>query len=315
LSVYLLEELSTAALDRLDRARTAMILTVSPLEEHGPHLPVGVDAFTARHFATSIAERLVVTRPGWSAVLVPTLHLGSFTFDAPGTVTVRQRVLRDVVIDYGESLARSGFRYIFITNGHGGPGHLAALDEAAAVVCRRYRITMASLSSHLVWRFLTGAYADKMEAALGRPLTDIERQAFRDDAHGGWWETSMMLLLRPELVDGSYRDLPAKTYTWPERIIRNYPLKDGEPGYVGHPALADPAFATATCAMLMDEAMALVHGLLDGKVAMLHRRSPFFALPFFRTNFWPATFAAGVIAAVAAASYVSLRGLGRDRDA
>jgi creatinine amidohydrolase len=314
LTVYLLEELSTAALDRLDRDRTVILLTVSPLEEHGPHLPVGVDAFTARHFATGIAERLVATRPGWSAVLAPTLHLGSFTFDAPGTVTVRQRVVRDVLIDYGESLARTGFRYIFITNGHGGPGHLAALDEAAAVVCRRHRITMASLSSQLVWRFLTGAYADKIEAALGRPLTDVERQAFRDDAHGGWWETSMMLLLRPELVDGAFRDLPARTYTWPERLIPNYPLKGGGAGYVGHPALADPAFATASCAMLMDEAMALVNGLLDGKVAMLHRRSPFFALPFFRTNFWRVTIAAGVIAAAAAAGYMSMRALGHHRD-
>jgi creatinine amidohydrolase len=307
LNVYLLEELSTPALDRLDRDRTVIILTVSPLEEHGPHLPVGVDAFTARHFATSLAQRLVAARPGWSAVLAPTLHLGSFTFEAPGTVTVRQRLVRDVLIDYGASLARSRFRYIFIANGHGGPGHLAALDEAAAAVCRRHGVTMASLSSHLVWRFLTGAYADKIEAVLGRPLSDVERQALRDDAHGGWWETSMMLMLRPELVDQGYRQLPARTYAWPARIVRNYPLRDGGPGYVGHPALADPAFAAATSAMLMDEAMALVDGLLDGTVARLHRRSPFFALPFFRTNFWRATLAVGVVATAAAAGYLSLR--------
>src|SRR5262249_16486966 len=48
LSVHRLEEMSTPALDALDRARTVMLLTVSPLETHGPHLPVGVDAFAAR---------------------------------------------------------------------------------------------------------------------------------------------------------------------------------------------------------------------------------------------------------------------------
>src|SRR5262249_54428041 len=58
LSVYRLEEMSTPALDALDRERTVAVLTVSPLEEHGPHLPVGVDAFAARHFAETIAERL-----------------------------------------------------------------------------------------------------------------------------------------------------------------------------------------------------------------------------------------------------------------
>ena len=70
MTVYRLEEMSTPALDALDRDQTVILLTVSPLEEHGPHLPVGVDAFAARHFAETIAERVVAGRPGWSAVLV-----------------------------------------------------------------------------------------------------------------------------------------------------------------------------------------------------------------------------------------------------
>src|SRR5262245_65602713 len=84
--------MSTPTLDALDRARTVVVLTVSPLEEHGPHLPVGVDAIAARHFAETIAERLAAGRPGWTALLAPKLHLGSFTFDAVGTERVRQRV-------------------------------------------------------------------------------------------------------------------------------------------------------------------------------------------------------------------------------
>ena len=178
MSVYRLEELSAPAVDRLDRDRTAVVLTVSPLEQHGPHLPLGVDAFSARHFAESLAGRLVAARPGWSAVLAPTLHLGSFTFDAAGTVTVRQRVVRDAVVDYGRALARAGFRYIFVANGHGGPGHLVALEEAAAIVSRRHRVTMASLTGHLAWDFLSGRLLPRMEAALGRALTGEERRAF-----------------------------------------------------------------------------------------------------------------------------------------
>ena len=71
MSVYLLEETTMPALDALDRDRTVVILTVSPLEEHGPHLPVGVDALTGRHLAESVAARVVGERPGWSAVLAP----------------------------------------------------------------------------------------------------------------------------------------------------------------------------------------------------------------------------------------------------
>ena len=307
MSVHRLEEMSSPALDTLDRARTVIVLTVSPLEEHGPHLPVGVDAITARYFAETIGERLVAARPGWSVVLAPTLHLGSFTFDAVGTVSVRQRVVRDALVDYGASLARAGFRFILVANGHGGPGHLTALEEAAAIVSRRHRILMASFTGHLAWQFLRGRYLERMEAALGRPLADAERRAFAEDAHGGWWETSLMLMLRPDLVDGAYRDLPPARYRLAARVVPNYPLKNGGQGYVGHPAMGDPAFARATTDVLVAETMELVEGLLDGRIKPAERRSPFFALQIFRTDFWPVAAAAAVVAALGVAALLGRR--------
>lgn len=300
MSVHRLEELSSPALDALDRERTVIILSVSPLEQHGPHLPLGVDAFTARQFAESVAERLTATRPGWAAVLAPPLYLGCFTFDAAGTVNVRQRAVRDVVVDYGVALARAGFHYLLIANGHAGPGHLVALEEAAAIVSRRHGVTMASFTGHLAWDFLRGRHLEKVEAALGRPLTVEERQAFAEDAHGGWWETSVMLMLRPELVDAGYRSLPAARYPLAARLRPNYPLRNRGQGYVGHPALADPAFAEATFEVLLAEAMAAVDGILDGRIRPGRRRSPFFAMPFLRTNFWPVVaMAAGAVAVAA----------------
>jgi creatinine amidohydrolase len=284
-------------LDALDRVRTVVILTVSPLEEHGPHLPLGVDAFTARHLAESLAERLVASRPGLAVVLAPTLHLGSCTFDGAGTVRVRQRVLRDALVDYGDSLARAGFRHIFVANGHAGPGHLVALEEAAAIVSRRRRVTMASLTGALAWDFRRGRLLPKVEGALGRPLSEAERQAFADDAHGGWWETSLMLVLRPDLVDPRFRELPAARYSLAERLRPNYPLRAGGRGYVGHPALAAPGFAHAVTSVILDEAMALADGLLDGRIRPADRRSPFFAIPVFRTRFWRALGAAAAVLA------------------
>ena len=285
MTIHRLEELSTPELDALDRARTVVILTVSPLETHGPHLPLGVDAFTARHFSESIAGRLVADRPGWSVVLAPTLHLGSFTFDTVGTVAVRQRVVRDAVVDYGSAFGRAGFRHVLVSNGHGGPGHLVALEEAAAIVSRRHRITMASFTGHLAWEFLRGRFLPRIEAGLGRPLSESERAAFSEDAHGGWWETSIMLVLRPDLVNEGFRQLPGTRYSLAERLRPNYAVRNGGPGYVGHPAMADPAFARVTTEVLMDEAMAVVDGLLDGRLRPSQRRSPFFAIPLFRTDF------------------------------
>lgn len=286
MSIYKLEELSTRVLDQFDRQRTVVILSVGPLEEHGPHLPLGVDAFTAEHFARVLAERIVAERPGWAVALAPPLYLGSFTFDHVGTITVRQRVVRDVLVDYGGSLARAGFRYILIANGHAGPGHLVALEEAAAAVSRKYGVSMVSLTGHLAWEFLRGRYRERVEAHLGRPFTLEERRAFAEDAHGGWLETSMMLLLRPDLVDKGYKELPAARYSLLQRLTPNYPLKNGGQGYVGHPAIADPAIARATLQVFVDAAVERIHGLLDGRRSPGARHSPFFRILLFRTHFW-----------------------------
>jgi creatinine amidohydrolase len=285
LSILRLEELSTTGLDALDRECTTVILTVSPLEEHGPHLPLGVDAFTAQHFARAIAERIVAERPGWQVVLAPPLYLGSFTFDHVGTVRIRQRLVRDTMVDYGSALARAGFRYIVVANGHAGPGHLVALEEASRRVSRTHGIAMASFTGHLAWQFLRGRYLPQVEARLGRPLSESERRAFAEDAHGGWWETSMMLLLRPELVDARYRELPPARYGVLRRLTPNYPLRHGGQGYVGHPAMADRAFAHATAEVLLNAAMELVNSLLDGRLRPGRWRSPFSWIPVFRTRF------------------------------
>jgi creatinine amidohydrolase len=292
MSVLRLEELTAPAVDALDRRRTLAIVGVSPLEQHGPHLPVGVDYLAARHFAEAIAERIVARRPQWTVVLTPTLPLGSFTFEAVGTIGVRQRVVRDAVVDYGRALARAGFRYILVSSGHAGPGHLVALDEAATIVSRRHRVAMASLTGHMAWEFFRGRYLQRIEAALGRPLTAEERHAFAHDSHGGWWETSLMLLLRPDLVDPGYLGLRPARYPLVQRLRPNFPLRGGGGGYVGDPARADLGFAKATLEVLVTEAAELAERLLDGRLEMPHRRSPFWRIPPLRTDFWPVAGAA-----------------------
>jgi creatinine amidohydrolase len=291
MTVLRLEDLTAPALDTLDRARTLVLVPVSPLEQHGPHLPVGVDYLVARYLAEGIAERIVTRRPGWTALLTPTLPLGSFAFEAVGNVGVRQRVVRDAVLDYGRALARSGFRYILVANGHAGPGHLVALEEASAIVSRRYGVTMASITGHMAWEFARGRYLPRIEAALGRPLTPEERRALADDAHAGWWETSLMLLLRPDLVDPGYRDLPPVRYPLVQRLRPSVPVRSGQ-GYVGDPARADLAFAKATGEVLLGEATELAERMLDDRLEPRHQRSPFRLVPFLRTDFWPVAGAA-----------------------
>lgn len=81
---------------------------------------------------------------------------------------------------------------------------------------------MASLSSWFMWQFRSGRFVERVEGQLGRPLSDEERRAFAEDTYAGWWETSMMLILRPDLVGRAWRELSAATYSLRQRLQPNY---------------------------------------------------------------------------------------------
>lgn len=307
-AIHRLEELTFPELDALDRDRTVVIFAVSPLEEHGPHLPLGVDAFTAEYFAQAMAERIVTERPGWAVVLAPPLHLGSWLVEAPGSIRIRQRTLRNLLVEYGSSLAKHGFKYLLISNGHAGIGHLVALEEAARIVSRRFGASMASFTERLAHDLVHGKYREAIERHLGRPFTDEERAALRDDRHAGHWETSMMLWLRPELVRENYRELPPSRFRLKDRLTPHYPVRQGNRlGYIGSPALASAEFAQASARALLDAAMALVNPLLDDRLETKHTHSALYRVPIFRTNFWRYLWAGIVILAALLAFYLWTR--------
>ena len=61
--IHRLAELSFTQVDALDRDRTGVLFAVSPLEEHGPHLPIGTDLFHAEYFNEELARRIIEARP------------------------------------------------------------------------------------------------------------------------------------------------------------------------------------------------------------------------------------------------------------
>jgi creatinine amidohydrolase len=102
-----------------------VVLPVASMEQHGPHLPVGVDTFLCEAVCRGGAELAVKDVP---VVVAPTLwcgmaehHMafgGTFTFDIPTYMAV----LRVFLL----SIKRHGFKRVFIVNGHG--GNIAALN-------------------------------------------------------------------------------------------------------------------------------------------------------------------------------------------
>jgi creatinine amidohydrolase len=275
---YKLEELRYPQLDGFDRATTLFVIAVSPLEEHGPHLPLGVDVFDAEHFSEEITKVFLEKYPEWNVVRIPTLYIGSFLFDAPGSIRVRPRTIRNLLLDILSSLAKYRFQYFLISNAHGGPSHIVALEEAARMLSRRFGVRAVSYSGHMIWNFFRGPYMQEMKERL--QLTDAEFEALKQDSHAGEWETSMMLKLRPDLVDSSYKSLSSFTVKWMERLRPNYPLKTGDKlGYVGHPSRASETLADVSSKYLTEKAFELIEkDLLSGDRI---RPSPFYWL---RTN-------------------------------
>jgi creatinine amidohydrolase len=297
-NIYHLAELSFTRLDELDRERTAVIFAVSPLEEHGPHLPVGTDVFSAEYFNVQLAQRLVQEKPGWTVLLGPSLPIGTSAFDHAGTLLVRARTVRNAALDYGAALARHGFRYILVTNAHAGPRHVVALEEAAASVTRRYGVRMLSVSGPILWKFLRGKFSDRLESLLGRPLTRAEREAMQGDAHGGLWETSLLLRACPELVAPSFTTLPAVRFPLLDALKKNYPLRLGNRlGYIGSPAAATAELGELLRRLLTDAAWDVVWPVLEAPDESWQQTSFLYKIPFMRTAFPYVAAGAGVLLA------------------
>ncbi len=269
---------------------------MSPLEEHGPHLPVGTDLLDAEFFNQELARRIIGEKPGWTVLLGPPVPLGASAFDRAGTLLVRARTVRNVALDYGAALARHGFQYILLTNAHAGPRHVVALEEAAAVVTRRYGVRMLSLSGPILWRFLRGKFNDRLEALLGRPLTADECEAMRGDAHAGLWETSLLLRNHPELVDPIFKSLPPMRFTLLDVLRKNYPLRLGNQlGYIGSPAAATAEFGEVARQMLAEAAWDLVRPMFEAADESWQETSWLYKVPFMRTGFPYAVLGVGTV--------------------
>jgi len=194
--------------------------------------------------------------------------------------------VRNATLDYGASLARHGFRYLLVLNGHGGPRHIVALEEAATAVSRRYKVRMLSVSGPVLWKFMRGRYASRLEAALGRPFTTAEREALSGDTHAGMWETSLVLRARPELVKPRYANLPAVKFKLIEALHKNYPLQLGNRmGYIGTPSAACAELGLAAERLFLEVVWELVLPVLDHQNRKWRQTSFLYKIPFLRSAF------------------------------
>lgn len=257
-----LEELSWPQLEALDRAHTVIFVPVSPIEEHGPHLPLGTDMYTCRALAEALASQLEARHPAITVVLAPVMPLGSSTVPYLGSIGSPPRLVREVLTRIGRAFARDGFRYIVAISGHMGLSHLLALETAARKVSRRYGVQMiAPVAS--VWRSaLRDATLAEQCACLPEPITGKMLGLFLKGHHAGTLETSLMLHLHPELVQPGFQRLgrirPDQLARW-----RGW-TRERWAGYVGAPALARADFGQVLLTTIATLGADLVARMVQG---------------------------------------------------
>src|SRR5215217_9314441 len=162
-------------------ARHIAVLPVAAVEQHGPHLPVGVDTYIAEAY---LKRARALLPPDAPVVFLPIQTVGASDEHRAfrGTLTLSPETALRAFVEIGASVHRAGIRKLVIINSHG--GNIALIDVAA----RQLRVRHNMLAVHASWgRF---GYPEGL-------FGDAERT---HGIHGGEIETSVMLAAHPELV-------------------------------------------------------------------------------------------------------------------
>src|SRR4029077_8477255 len=175
------KELTAEDLRAKAAADAIVILPVASMEQHGPHLPVGVDTILCEGVCRAGAEQAAGDVP---VVVAPTLwcgmaehHMafgGTFTFDIP--------TYRAVLLAFLRSIERHGFTRVLIINGHG--GNTAALNAFLPDFARETGL-----------RGFTAGCFDLPRTAM-QPLLEDQKGV----QHACEVETSLMMVVAPDLV-------------------------------------------------------------------------------------------------------------------
>ncbi|BDB68010.1 creatininase [Comamonas thiooxydans] len=164
-------------------ADTVAVLPVAAVEQHGPHLPLSVDASLIEGVIDAAVAQLPAELP---VLFLPAQNIG-FSVEHThyaGTLSLQPATLIALWTELGACVARAGIRKLLLLNGHG--GQVSVMD----IVARELRIKHGLLVYSASWFGLVDDAANQQFCA----------HEHRFGIHGGEVETSMMLHLAPETV-------------------------------------------------------------------------------------------------------------------
>jgi len=221
-----------------DGGRALTILPVGVVEEHGAHLPLGLDSFAAEIYAASAAPHLEAG--GYAILVAPTINYGvaRAAIDFPGTLSLEPETLRSMVVEIGRSLARHGLHRLVILNGHRDLHHMKALDDAREILASEKAAQVLLVGFAHDPEVTAACYRDGVKQFYQSPRPDRE-------GHGGESETSVALHGFPELVKHEVIPELTPNFDYDIDAFRNetkdyWSITDGR-GYFGWPQAATAA--------------------------------------------------------------------------
>ncbi len=218
-----------------DSLRALTILPVGVVEEHGAHLPLGLDSFAAEIYSASAAPHL--EEAGYEVVVAPTINYGvaRAAIDFPGTLSLEPETLRSMVVEIGRSLARHGLTRLVILNGHRDLHHMKALDDAKNILAAEQVLQVLCVGFASDAAMTAACYRDGVKQFYQSPRPDRE-------GHGGESETSVALNSFPQLVNREALQTLDANFDYDVEAFRNetkdYGSISGGRGYFGWPQAA-----------------------------------------------------------------------------
>ncbi|MCP8321537.1 MAG: creatininase family protein [archaeon] len=173
-----LPDLTWQEVDELKRRTDKVLIPIGSLEQHGPHLPLSTDTIIAFEVAKRVAEKLDVA-------LAPPISLGFSIehIDFSGTVSLDPLTLTYILKNLCSSLAKHGFKKIFIINGHG--GNRATIESAIQLIKSELNISL---------------YSFTLLSIVQKAFNKIRESPKGELGHADEVETSLMLAICPEKV-------------------------------------------------------------------------------------------------------------------
>tara|TARA_Y100001935_G_C17310860_1_gene516037 strand:+ start:824 stop:1594 length:771 start_codon:yes stop_codon:yes gene_type:complete len=196
-----------------------IILPLGACEQHGPHLPLSTDQIIAEAIAKEVAESV------GNALVAPSIPVGVSGHHILfcGTATTGLEVYVPFLKDIVTSLLSHNFRSVYIITGHAGNS-----ASMSSVVDHFESESVIAFSDWPAQRSIIHKVASE-ELGMDPEIVGT---------HAGHFETSIMLLLRPDLVNESrYERGFVGTPEKASSILMSAGMKSlSEIGVIGDPA-------------------------------------------------------------------------------